>query len=122
MAEDYVIEEPGDAPVVVFNLPESEDALAFEHAYRFFENRQHDHLDMAWDGSSRRDMVAANYLRERYYPRDFVPVDSGSPHMRKPDMTTPMAPTVTGSTASADVNRWVCATSTVVVNRCPSRS
>lgn len=94
MAEDYVIEEPGTAPVVVFNLPDSEDAQAFEHAYRFFENRQHDHLDMAWDGSSRRDLAAANYLRERYYPRDFVPVDSGSPHMRKPDMTTPMAPTV----------------------------
>ena len=94
MAEDYVIEEPGEAPVVVYNLPDSDAAQAFEHAYRFFECRQHDHLDMAWDGSSRRDLAAANYLRERYYPRDFVPTDSGSPHMRKPDMTTPMAPTV----------------------------
>ena len=94
MAEDYTLEEPGSAPVTVFNLPDTEDAQAFEYAYRFFECHQHDHLDMSWDGASRRGLARANYLRERYYPRDFVPVDPGSPHMRKPDMTTPMAPTI----------------------------
>ena len=33
-----------------------------------------------------------------------------------------LLPTVAGAAASAEVKRWVCATSTVVVNRWPSRS
>ena len=93
MDEDYVIEEPGDQPVVVYNLPATEDAQNFECAYRFFENRQHDHLEMAWDGAT-REQAMANYLRERYYPRDYAPVDPGPAHARKPDLTTPMATTI----------------------------
>lgn len=91
MAADYTIERPGEEPVCVYNLPDSDDARLFEYSYRFFEGCQHDHLDMAWDGTTRRERERANYLRERYYPRDLVPVDPGSAAARKPDMTTPMA-------------------------------
>ncbi len=35
---------------------------------------------------------------------------------------TPIAPTVSGVSASLEVKRWVCATSTTVDSRCPSRS
>ncbi len=90
MAEDYTIEEPGEGPVRVYNLPESEEAQRFECSYRFLENTQHDHLGMLWGGESRA-VENANYLRERYYPRGFQPVDPGSAAVRKPELTTPMA-------------------------------
>ncbi len=89
MAEDYIIEETGDAPVTVYNLPETEDAKQFEAAWHFFNNTQHDHLDQYWDGSSRDHKT--NYLRERYFPRGFIPLNAGSPANRKPDMPVPMA-------------------------------
>ena len=94
MAEDYTIEEPGEGPVRVYNLPETEDAQLFECSYKFVENRQHDHLGMLWGGES-REVENANYLRERYYPRGFQPVDPGSANARKPELTTPMAAAIT---------------------------
>lgn len=93
MAEDYTIEEPGEGPVRVYNLPETEDAQLFECSYKFVENRQHDHLTALWDGQV-REVENANYLRERYYPRGFQPVDPGSALARKPELTTPMASTI----------------------------
>ena len=69
--------------------PESEEAKRFEAAWCFFANRQHDHLDQSWEGMPRKPGM--EYLRERYYPRGFVPLNVGSPVMRKPDMPTPTA-------------------------------
>lgn len=95
MDADYTIEETGDAPVMVYNLPQTEDAKRFDAAWCFFANRQHDHLDQSWEGTPRKPGM--EYLRERYYPRGFVPLNAGSPMWRKPDMPTP--------TASVIVNR-----------------
>ena len=86
---DYTIEETGDAPVMVYDLPQTEEAKRFEAAWCFFANRQHDHLDQSWEGMPRKPGM--EYLRERYYPRGFVPLNVGSPVMRKPDMPTPTA-------------------------------
>ena len=94
MAEEYTIEEPGDESVRVYDLPLTEEAQAFECSYKFVENRQHDHHSMLWDGQS-RVTENANYLRERYYPRSYAPVDPGPAAARKPELTTPMASTIT---------------------------
>lgn len=93
MTEDYVIEAPGEEPLGIYNLPETEEAQIFECSYKFVECRQHDHLTCLWDGQT-REVENANYLRERYYPRGFAPVDPGSPLARKPELTTPMASTI----------------------------
>ena len=86
---DYTIEETGDAPVMVYDLPQTEDAKRFENRWRFFANAQHDHLDQSWEGQPRKPGL--DYMRERYYPRGFVPLNAGSPLTRKPDMPTPTA-------------------------------
>jgi hypothetical protein len=93
VADDYTIEAPGDEPLQIYNLPETEEAQIFEASYKFVEGRQHDHLTCLWDGQT-REVENANYLRERYYPRGFQPVDPGSPLARKPELTTPMASTI----------------------------
>ena len=95
MDADYKIEETGDAPVMVYDLPGTEEARCFEAAWRFYTGAQHDHLDQHWDGSPRK--TGTDYLRERYYPRGFVPANAGTVAARKPDMPTP--------TASVIVNR-----------------
>lgn len=89
MTDDYRIEETGDAPVMVYDLPQTEEAQCFENRWKFYSNAQHDHLDQNWDGSPRQSGV--EYLRERYYTRGFVPANAGSPSSRKPDMPTPTA-------------------------------
>ena len=86
---DYKIEETGDAPVMVYDLPSTDEARCFESAWKFFANTQHDHLDQNWDGSRRE--AGHDYLRERYYARNFVPANAGTLAARKPDMPTPTA-------------------------------
>lgn len=78
-----------DETVRVYDLPETEDARNFAALYAFFDGEQHDHCPAHFDGTRRTEGQA--YYRERYMTRGFVPLDAGPTHLRKPDVTTPIA-------------------------------
>lgn len=87
--EDFAIAETGDEPVAVYNLPESEEAQAFEASFKFYEGTHHDHLPMRWNGTSCN--TGDSFLRDRYLAHGLVPIDIGRPESRRPDMPTPTA-------------------------------
>lgn len=87
--EDFVIAETGDEPVTVYNLPESDEAQAFEASFKFYEGTHHDHLPMRWNGTSCN--TGDSFLRDRYLAHGLVPIDIGRPEARRPDMPTPTA-------------------------------
>lgn len=78
-----------DEVVRVYDLPETEDAKDFAALWGFYTGAQHDHCPAHWDGSRRGE--GQSYYRERYLTRGFVPIDAGSPQLRKPDVVTPLA-------------------------------
>lgn len=86
---DFVIAETGDAPVTVFNLPESEEARAYDAAFRFFAGTHHDHLEMRWNGTT--CSAGDPYLRDRYSAHGLAPADIGAASSRRPDLPTPTA-------------------------------
>jgi len=90
--EDFQLAETGDEPVKVYNLPDSEEAQAFEASFKFYEGSQHDHHRMRWDGTVCNEHDP--YLRDRYFVHGLVPIDTGSASSRRPDLTTPTAATI----------------------------
>lgn len=86
---DFEIAETGDEPVAVYNLPESEEAQAFEASFKFYEGTHHDHLPMRWNGTT--CSPGDSFLRDRYLAHGLVPIDIGRPEGRRPDMPTPTA-------------------------------
>lgn len=77
-----------DFKVTVMKLQDTPRGTELRNRRAFFECTHHDHHSARWDGSHRDPGVG--YMHERLRPQGFVPTNSISHGMRKPDTHVPL--------------------------------